>query len=234
MKCDICIPVFNESSIILDTIQTIQEEIKKRSDIEWQIIVANNASTDDTGKKVTDARLKGVTLLSITEKGKGIAIRRAAEYSRADFFCFIDADLSVSPRSIPVFIDHLVLGKDIVIGSRLLDETMVNRGYFRTLSSKIFNLISHIILPIQVRDSQCGLKCMNQKGKTVLTLCKETTWFLDLELIARAQVASLSIEELPVEWDEFHYKGRASKLHVVRDGFRALIAMGRIRRILKI
>ena len=234
MKCDICIPVLNESSIIINTIRTIQEEVKKRPDIEWRIIVADNGSTDDTRQKVITAGLKNTILLSISEKGKGIAIRRAAEYSLADFFCFIDADLSVSPKNIAVFIDHLSTGKDIVIGSRFLDETKVKRSYLRTVSSKLFNFVARIILPIRVKDAQCGLKCMNIKGKAVLIACKETTWFLDLELIAQATSARLVIEELPIEWEEFYYVHRASKLRVVRDGLHALIAMMRIRQALKI
>ena len=234
MKCDICIPVLNESSIIINTIRTIQEEVKKRPDIEWRIIVADNGSTDDTRQKVIDAGLKNTILLSISEKGKGIAIRRAAEYSLADFFCFIDADLSVSPKNIAVFVDHLSTGKDIVIGSRFLDETKVKRSYLRTVSSKLFNFVARIILPIRVKDAQCGLKCMNIKGKEVLIACKETTWFLDLELIAQATSARLVVEELPIEWEEFYYVHRASKLRVVRDGLQALIAMMRIRQALKI
>ena len=234
MKCDICIPVLNESSIIINTIRTIQEEVKKRSDIEWRVIVADNGSTDDTRQKVIDAGLKNTILLSISEKGKGIAIRRAAEYSLADFFCFIDADLSVSPKNIAVFVDHLSTGKDIVIGSRFLDETKVKRSYLRTVSSKLFNFVARIILPIRVKDAQCGLKCMNIKGKEVLIACKETTWFLDLELIAQATSARLVVEELPIEWEEFYYVHRASKLRVVRDGLQALIAMMRIRQALKI
>ena len=234
MKCDICIPVLNESSIIINTIRTIQEEVKKRPDIEWRIIVADNGSTDDTRQKVITAGLKNTILLSISEKGKGIAIRRAAEYSLADFFCFIDADLSVSPKNIAVFVDHLSTGKDIVIGSRFLDETKVKRSYLRTVSSKLFNFVARIILPIRVKDAQCGLKCMNIKGKEVLIACKETTWFLDLELIAQATSARLVVEELPIEWEEFYYVHRASKLRVVRDGLHALIAMMRIRQALKI
>ena len=234
MKCDICIPVLNESSIIINTIRTIQEEVKKRPDIEWRIIVADNGSTDDTRQKVIDAGLKNTILLSISEKGKGIAIRRAAEYSLADFFCFIDADLSVSPKNIAVFVDHLSTGKDIVIGSRFLDETKVKRSYLRTVSSKLFNFVARIILPIRVKDAQCGLKCMNIKGKEVLIACKETTWFLDLELIAQATSARLVVEQLPIEWEEFYYVHRASKLRVVRDGLQALIAMMRIRQALKI
>ena len=133
-----------------------------------------------------------------------------------------------------MFIDHLSTGKDIVIGSRFLDETKVKRSYLRTVSSKLFNFVARIILPIRVKDAQCGLKCMNIKGKAVLIACKETTWFLDLELIAQATSARLVIEELPIEWEEFYYVHRASKLRVVRDGLHALIAMMRIRQTLKI
>ncbi len=158
--------------------------------------------------------------------------RAAARSEReADFFGFIDADLSADPRGIRALLEALQQGKaDIAIGSRLVDDRMVRRSFWRTLSSKIFNVLRRMLIGIPVQDSQCGIKIMNQRGRAILAACQENGWFLDLEFLARAQRKGLSIVELPVAWDEQRFIGRASKLRVMRDGFGALVAMVRIRR----
>ena len=226
---DLCIPAYNEAGIIADSIAAIQVALASVPDIQARIIVADNGSTDGTAEAVHAIRLDSVEVLAVPEKGKGAALICAAKHSDADFFGFIDADLSAHPDEIAKLLGALSSAQ-IAIGSRLLNETTVVRGPLRTLSSKLFNKARRIMLGIRVEDTQCGLKVMTARGRDMLRSCTETGWFLDLELLAHAERAGLVIAELPVAWDEFRYAGRVSKLRVLRDGFGALRAMARIRR----
>jgi hypothetical protein len=122
---------------------------------------------------------------------------------------------------------------DIVIGSRLIDTSLVQRNFLRSLSSSLFNLVRHLILGIDVVDSQCGLKVMNARGRELLAQCTETGWFLDLEFLRRAELAGLTVKELPVHWNEYRFPHRKPKLRMMSDGWRVLPAMLRIRRLLK-
>jgi dolichyl-phosphate beta-glucosyltransferase len=192
--------------------------------------VADNGSTDDTHKKVASILSKEIRYLSVGAKGKGIAIRKTAELFQGDFFGFIDADLSANPNSIQEMINILMRNdSDIVIGSRFLDEKIVNRGFFRRFTSRIFNLIQYIFFGLDIKDTQCGLKLMNKKAVNVLLKCKETTWFLDLEFLSLSIKNKLRITEIPVIWTEFFYKNRVAKLNVWRDGIYAIIAVIRIK-----
>lgn len=230
MKLDLIIPAYNESLVIRDTIKTVYGVLSSLPDTEWSIIVADNGSTDGTKEKALKDEFPNVSVLEVQGKGKGLAIRTAAISSSADVFGFIDADLSADPSSIPLFIEKIRSGEvDVVIGSRLLDTHTVHRGFWRTLTSKVFNLLRKGILGIDVVDSQCGLKFMNKKGVEVLRKCTEDTWFFDLEFLFLAQSKGLRILEVPVGWEEFRYEGRESKLNVLRDGISAIVAMFRIR-----
>ncbi len=209
----------------MPTLMALTYELSKLPNVSWHIMVADNASTDGTGEVVRTAHIPHTSVLAIPTKGKGIAIRTAAAHAKeADLFGFIDADLSADPASIV----HL-LEADIAIGSRLLKDAHVKRGALRTLSSRAFNLLRRMLLGINVADSQCGLKIMNQKGVYLLETCKEKKWFLDIELLVRAQKKGLRITEVPIEWDEYHYQDRKSKLLLWRDGLAALSAMMRIK-----
>ncbi len=230
MKIEICIPAFNEERIIAESSSAVVRVLRKMGK-EALVTVVDNDSTDKTASIAKG--VGGVSVLSIPVRGKGAAVSAAARQSRADIFGFIDADLSADPRDIIPFLS-LVETKvcDIAIGSRLLNTGTVNRGMFRTLSSRMFNVCRKIIVGISVEDTQCGLKIMNARAREILASCAETGWFLDIEFLARAERAGLRIREVPVHWNEHRFKDRKSKLVLFRDSIGALQAMLRIRKII--
>ena len=228
MNITICIPAYNEAPILAQALRELQTSLPRRSDVVWEILVVDNASTDGTREVALCAGVVGVRVLSVSERGKGAAIIAAAKATNADIFGFIDADLSVDPRCIIDLLNALD-ESDVVVGSRLLSGAQVDRYSTRTFSSKLFAWLRHGVLGIAVEDTQCGLKFTNRRGLKALTECTERGWFFDIEWLARAERQGVRITEVPVIWREFHFPGRKSKLHFIRDGFRALLALVRIR-----
>ncbi len=233
MRVEICIPAYNEAAIIAESVRTVLASLPQSPDVTWQITVAENGSTDATADIVRALRLPNVSVLSVDTRGKGAAIVAAARVSSADIFGFIDADLSADPHCIADLLRAIEQGADVAIGSRLSDPSRVERKPLRTLSSLIFNLLRRLLLGLAVADSQCGLKFANRRGLAELAACQETGWFFDVEWLARAQREGLSIVETPIVWKEFYFPNRPSKLRVVQDGVRAMVAFLRIRRRLR-
>lgn len=231
MKFTLCVPAYNEEDVIAKTVSELSRVLSRLSEsIDWEIVVSNNGSTDNTKDKALSTGSNRVSVLTVKEKGKGAAIHASAAATDADLFGFIDADLSADPSVIPEMVSVLQSGKyDIVICSRFLNSDIVQRGMWRSLSSKIFNVLQKAILGISVSDTQCGLKIMNNKGITALRRCRERSWFLDLEFLAISEKIGLNIKEMPVKWEEFRYTGRASKLKVLSGGISALVAMVKIK-----
>jgi len=228
MSIELCIPAYNEEGIIAEAARAVLQ-VFRGAGKEALVTVADNASTDGTVRAAKS--VPGVSVLSVPVRGKGAAVIVTAQNSKADMFGFIDADLSADPEDIIPLLSLVEEGEcDIAVGSRLIDAAAVNRGAFRTVSSRVFNMLRKSILGIGVEDTQCGLKLMNARGRAVLAACKETGWFFDIEFLFRAERAGLRICEVPVHWNEHHFADRASKLRLLRDGFGALAAMMRIRR----
>lgn len=225
MRIDICIPAFNEEAIIAQSVRSVQD-ILHTLPHESRVIVAENGSTDNTARAAAQA---GAHVVSVRKRGKGVAVITAARASQANIFGFIDADLSAEPSDIPRALSHLLEDKcDIVAGSRLLDIRIVQREWFRTITSYVFNVLRQFLLGVPVRDAQCGFKFMNRKSIAVLATCEEYGWFFDTEFLARAERTGLRILEFPVHWDEHRSKGRSSKLRTVRDSLGAVVALLRI------
>ncbi len=232
MKYSLVIPVYNEAPIIVDTLRALHEEFSRHDSCMWEIIVVDNASTDATRDVILKACVPNVSLITLSEKGKGRALRAGFAVATGSLVGFTDADLSVPPHEIVnAFFEFKNNNNvDVVIGSRFhVKSTHDGREWWRTSSSHVFNALACIIVGVHASDTQCPLKVMNKEGTRILLATKENTWFLDLEFIALLESLHTPFIEVPVSWDEHRYLGRASKLSFMKDGLGACIAMVRIR-----
>jgi len=110
----VIIPAFNEAPSIAKVIEAIPEWVD-------QIIVGDNASTDDTA---TIAEAAGATVVHEPERGYGAACLRAmAALESPDVVVFLDADYSDDPGEMDRIVNPILNGAtDIVIGSRVLGD----------------------------------------------------------------------------------------------------------------
>lgn len=83
------IPAYNEEDNIAACILAIQREILRRPDVETEIIVVDNASTDNTA---SIARSLGVKVVREDRKGIVWARQRGAMAAKFEFLANIDAD----------------------------------------------------------------------------------------------------------------------------------------------
>lgn len=232
MKYSLVIPAYNEASVILPTVRSLIESFNKQEDFNWEIIVVDNASTDDTREQIEKFAHPQVRVLALKEKGKGRAVRAGFTKAEGEIVGFTDADLSVPPKEILSAMKYVEAHPDlVVIGSRHHPQSiMPGREWWRIGSSRIFNILARIIVGINASDTQCPLKVMSRDNARVMLATLEDTWFADLEFISLLENLHIHTEEVPVTWDEHRYPDRMSKLSTVRDGVRSLGAMWRIRR----
>ncbi len=91
-----------------------------------EVIVVNNASTDETANRAAE---HGATVVQEQRKGYGYACLKGIEYVSAnqddlpDIIVFIDADYSDYPEEIRLLIEPIISDNvDLVIGSRALGQ----------------------------------------------------------------------------------------------------------------
>lgn len=119
VKIDVVIPAFNEENSINRVLQDIPADLVR------EVIVCNNASTDQTAEV---AKANGATLVHQPIRGYGNACLKGMEYiaknpTPPDIVVFLDADYSDYPEEMHQLIAPIVNDKmDLVIGSRALGE----------------------------------------------------------------------------------------------------------------
>jgi glycosyltransferase involved in cell wall biosynthesis len=117
IRCVVVIPAFNEENGVGQVIQEIPKDLVK------EIVVVNNASTDNTEKI---AQENGALVLREPTPGYGRACLKGINYlknaeTQPDIVVFLDADHSDYPEEMAQLIQPILENKaDLVIGSRAL------------------------------------------------------------------------------------------------------------------
>lgn len=217
---NLAIPIYNEELILAENTKKILDYLSDHNNLgfDWQIILADNASTDQTpiiGKKLAQQFPDKIKYLRLEQKGKGLAVKTAWQLFPANYYLFMDADLSTDLEALPRLLDELKNGVDVAIGSRYLPGSKINRSLLRTFISKTLRLIINTWLKLPLTDLPCGFKGVSRKIVDVLLpQVKNNEWFFDTELLYLAYQQKYNIKEIPVNWQETHNQKRKSRVGI--------------------
>ena len=232
MNYSLIIPVYNEASVINGTLRELTSAFGKICHGKtWEIIVVDNASTDRTSQIVEAFGDEHVSLIRLSAKGKGNAVREGFTHAKGEIVGFTDADLSIPAEQVVQTFNQIdSQNENILIGSRFHPKSiMPGREWWRIGSSQLFNSYARLMLSVPFRDTQCPLKVVDQEGRALMLATHERTWFFDLEFLTLAHRAGFRVREVPITWNEHYYPERKSKLSTTRDGLRYLLALPRIK-----
>ncbi len=202
---DIVIPVYNEEQALPRNILILTDFLKSNVINPWQIIIADNSSTDST-RSVSEMlceRFAGVNYLYLPQKGRGRALKAAWKESTADIVSYMDVDLSTDLVHFPHLISSIESGSHIAIGSRLSKESRVTRSFRREFISRTYNMMIKSMFFTGFPDAQCGFKAMTRESAiTLIPQIKNNNWFFDTELLIIAAKNGFQISSQPVKWDD--------------------------------
>ena len=203
---DIVIPVYNEEAALPKSVATLRDYLNTYFPYEWRVIIANNASTDNTLAVAQEfaAADPHVSVLHLDRKGRGRALKAAWLASEADVVSYMDVDLSTNLQSFLPLIAPLATGhSDVAIGSRLLKGAVVTRQWKREIISRCYNFLIKLFFRNRFSDAQCGFKAVKRSvARQLLPEVENNEWFFDTELLLLAEEAGLRVYEVPVDWIE--------------------------------
>lgn len=222
MKISLCIPMYNESSIIDRTLKTVSEYMAANFD-DYEVIFSDDGSTDGCRNAVesfADSRIRAVGYE--VNRGKGAAIRNGVLNAVGDIIVFTDCDLAYGLDVVKgvAKMFQKTPDADVIIGSRNLTKDGYG-GYtlLRKLASKAYIKCLCLAAGFKLSDSQCGFKAFRKEmAHKVFSECVVDGFAFDFEVLIKARNMGAVICEMPVRV----VNHRDSKVKVFKDSRKML------------
>ena len=196
----IIIPCYNEGPTFEDSVNKIIE-VAKTLKKNWEMILLEDKSVDDTKKTVEKFTNKYENIRAIfhtKNEGRGKSVSDGIKTAKGDICGYLDIDLEVSEKYIPLFVKEIEQGFDMAVGRRFYEGGEIN-SILRFLASKIYAIAVKYIVDIPVEDTEAGYKFFRRtKILPVLSKVKSKHWFWDTEICAQAHWNGLAITQIPV------------------------------------
>lgn len=231
MKISLCIPMYNETSIIADTARTLVDYMTAHFPGDYEILFSDDGSTDGSADVVRGLELSGVRVVGYPKnRGKGCAVRTALLAAEGDIVMFTDADLAYGTDVIARVVETLEANPDsgVVIGSRNLSaDGYEGYTFLRRLMSKVYIRVLCFVGGFRLSDSQCGCKAFRRDAvHAIFPHCEVDGFAFDFEAILWAQKLGIKITEMPVKI----INHRESKVRVLRDTVKMLGDLRKMRK----
>ena len=195
----IVIPVYNEEGLMETAVRSLREEVAERFDWPYELIIAENGSTDATLPiaRRLEERYPEVRVISLSEPDYGRALKRGILESRGTYVICdeIDlCDLEFYRRAM----DKLELGYDLVVGSKLLQGADDRRPLYRHLASMVLNGLLRGLTGFSGTDTH-GLKALHRDNLLdVVADCREGRDLFASEMVIRAERRRCRTTEVPL------------------------------------
>lgn len=162
MTLSIILPVYNESG----NLQILYESITKvmlQNNYQYEIIFIDDGSKDTSPQIIKEIAQKNPNVRAILFRknfGQSAATAAGIAHSKGDIIVIMDSDLQNDPADIPLLIQKIQEGNDIVSGWR---KDRKDHKLLRNLPSKIANWLIQKIAKVPIHDLGCSLKAYRKE-----------------------------------------------------------------------
>ena len=222
----IIIPAYNEARtihLILDRVY----EVKLIHDLQKEVILVNDCSSDNTEQVLLDYRAAHPEMnmqyyRHEVNQGKGAAIHTGIKRATGEFLVIQDADLEYDPEEFNELLKPVIRGSaDVVFGSRFLGGNPHRiLFYWHSIGNKVLTRLSNMLTNLNLTDMETCYKLCKTEIIQKIDL-KEKRFGFEPEITAKlARIPQIRIYEVGIS-----YYGRTyveGKKIGWKDGFRAI------------
>lgn len=224
MKLSVLIPVYNEAA-------TLNAALKRVLDVDYpcdvEVVVVNDGSADGTSVILDALDDPRVTVVHHpVNRGKGAAIRTAAESATGDYMIICDADLEYAPEEIPSLLAPVLAGDaKVVYGTRTFGSHTAY-SFWYVLGNKGVTLFANVLYDCWISDLETCFKLMPLPLYRELDV-RSAGFGMEAEVTGKLLVRGYRPYEVPIS-----YKARSreeGKKLTWKDGVEALWILTRER-----
>lgn len=232
MQLSIIIPAYNEEKRLPLTLERIIEYLSIHYQGDYEIIVADDGSTDGTTQIVSTfmKRHPELHLLKLAQnRGRGAAVRDAVFQAKGEFILETDADGSVNEHAIIDFLNYFAKHPEVdaLTGSRLIEGSRIltPQPFSRKILGYSFFFLTKIFFGWPVTDRINGFKMYRREAALDIFKYQYENGFLSkAEAVYIAEARGWTVKELPVLWTEHS----GSKVRPLRDSWDSFLGLFRI------
>jgi glycosyltransferase involved in cell wall biosynthesis len=228
LKLSVIVPVFNEEQTIGEVIERVfAVDI---GDIEKEIIVANDGSSDRTPHAIDASRWRSDPRLRVfahsINLGKGAAIRLGLQHATGDVMLIQDADLELHPREYAALLAPILAGEaDVVYGSRFL-QGQRNISLRTRIANRGLTAAANVLFAGRLTDMETGFKVFRRDALDGIRL-RCVGFDFEPEVTAKLLLAGRRIREVPIAYQP-RRQDEGKKIRWI-DGLDALYVLLRCR-----
>jgi glycosyltransferase involved in cell wall biosynthesis len=195
MNLSVVIPVYNEVESLSLLHQALQNAFNCLPELCWEVVYVDDGSSDGSPQALEDLAAADPQHVCVVELrrnfGQTAAIAAGIDHAQGEIIVLLDADLQNDPADIPMMLEKIDQGYDVVSGWRVnRQDTFITR----TLPSRAANWLISTVTGVHLHDYGCTLKAYRREVLTGFRLYGEMHRFIP----AYAHSVGANMVEVPV------------------------------------
>jgi glycosyltransferase involved in cell wall biosynthesis len=221
----VVVPFYNEEENAVRLYEKIKSALAG-THFTYELLFVDDGSCDDTRECLKRLAREDSTVKAILFRanfGQSAAMAAGFEQSQGEIVVAMDGDLQNDPRDIPVLMDRLEQGYDVVSGWRKHRKD----GYLlRKVPSKLANRLIGSLTDVRLHDTGCSLKAFRGDLLRRMSLYGEMHRFIP----ALLRIEGAQISEIPVR---HHARQFGESKYNLSRTFRVIMDLTTIRLFMK-
>lgn len=200
-KLSIIIAAYNEEKTIVQTLERLKET--KSPHIDYEIIVVNDGSTDNTLNLLkSNNKLYNQLVDYKKNSGKGYAVKKGLSLVSGDYIIFQDADLEFDPIDFSKFVNLINrFNVDGIIGSRFIYSDFTRSvNFLNKIGNHILTFIFNLFYNTTFTDIYTCYFCFKKNLLNPENL-KTVGFDQHAEILCKVMKKGKSFYEVPISYN---------------------------------
>jgi glycosyltransferase involved in cell wall biosynthesis len=195
----VVIPMYNEEAYV-DRAVAAATGVLDEMGGEWEIVIVDDASTDDTARRAeslaaADARVR--VIHNAVNRRLGGTLRAGFAAARKELIFYTDADLPVDLAQLPRAVRLLEYQQADLLAGYRFDRT--SEGLHRALYTIGYHVLIRLLFGLRIRDVNFAFKLFRRPLLQRFELRSEGS-FIDAELLLRARKAGAVMIQMGLDY----------------------------------